>query len=113
MTKVTNSKEIMEIVNDIGKQEILKLRECCNDKDGFDNYVYKAADKIFRKLVFPYFRFEALQICIFDAKENSELYSNLDMKKVDFLCKKLQTICMYLNLALDEQNKMLSEIYQS
>lgn len=110
MAKTEDIKEIIQLLDNISEKEILKLRECCNDKDGFDNYIYNASDKIFRKLVPPYFRFEVLQNCILDVKNNSEYYTNIDNKSVSFLYNKLQKICVFLNMAVDEYSKLLSKI---
>ncbi len=37
MAKTEDIKEIIQLLDNISEKEILKLRECCNDKDGFDN----------------------------------------------------------------------------
>ena len=103
-------KDIKKLLDKISEKEILKLRECCSDKNGFDDYVYKASDKIFKKLIFPYFRFEILHNCILDAKNNGEFYPNIDKKKVNFLYKKLQRMCVFLNIVMDEYCKLLTKI---
>lgn len=103
-------KDIKELLDNISEKEVLKLRECCSDKNGFNDYVYKASDKILKKIVNPFFRFAVLQNCILDAKNNSEFYPNIDKKKVNFLYKKLQRICVFLNIVMDEYSKLLSKI---
>lgn len=103
-------KDINELLDNISEKEVLKLRECCSDKNGFNDYVYKASEKILKKIVNPFFRFAVLQNCILDAKNNSEFYPNIDKKKVNFLYKKLQKMCVFLNIVMDEYCKLLTKI---
>ena len=110
MKKQKVIKDIKELLDNISEKEVLKLRECCSDKNGFNDYVYKASDKILKKIVNPFFRFAVLQNCILDAKNNSEFYPNIDKKKVNFLYKKLQRICVFLNIVMDEYSKLFSKI---
>lgn len=110
MKKQKVKKDIKELLDNISEKEVLKLRECSCDKNGFDDYVYKASDKILKKIVNPFFRFAVLQNCILDAKNNSEFYPNIDKKKVNFLYKKLQKMCVFLNIVMDEYCKLLTKI---
>lgn len=110
MKKQKVKKDIKELLDNISEKEVLKLREFSCDKNGFDDYVYKASDKILKKIVNPFFRFAVLQNCILDAKNNSEFYPNIDKKKVNFLYKKLQKMCVFLNIVMDEYCKLLTKI---
>ncbi len=103
-------KDIKKLLDKISEKEILKLREFCSNKNGFDDYMYKASDKIFRKIVDPFFRFAVLQNCILDIKNNSECYPNIDKKKVNYIYKKLQRMCVFLNIVMDEYCKLLTKI---
>lgn len=49
MKKQKVIKDIKELLDNISEKEVLKLRECCSDKNGFNDYVYKASDKILKK----------------------------------------------------------------
>lgn len=53
MKKQKVKKDIKELLDNISEKEVLKLRECSCDKNGFDDYVYKASDKILKKIVNP------------------------------------------------------------
>lgn len=73
----------------------------------------KYLKKIFKRIAFPYFRFEILLNCIADINDNYQFYINMtdnDTKKMKFMFEKLQKICWYLNIALEEFNNMLSEM---
>ena len=110
MKKQKVKKDIKELLDNISEKEVLKLRECSCDKNGVDDYVYKASDEVLKKIVNPFFRFAVLQNCILDAKNNSEFYPNIDKKKVNFLYKKLQKMCVFLNIVMDEYCKLLTKI---
>ena len=103
-------KDIKKLLDKISEKEILKLREFCSNKNGFDDYMYKASDKIFRKILDHIFRFAVLQNCILDIKNNSECYPNIDKKKVNYIYKKLQRMCVFLNIVMDEYCKLLTKI---
>ena len=104
-----NKKELSIIINKLSKKEILKLRQSYNANKGFDNYLYNALKKLFRKLVFPYFRFEVLLCTIQDIiNKNYCFYGNeKDIKKLKLIFSHLQKICFHLNIALNEFNKIL------
>ena len=40
MKKQKVKKDIKELLDNISEKEVLKLRECSCDKNGFDDYVY-------------------------------------------------------------------------
>ena len=96
--------ELKSFTDKISQNEILKLRKSYNDNGNFDNYYFKAYEKIFKKLIFPYLRFEILLNCIRDIKDNKKYYSKMkieEIKRVNIIFEKLQRICLYLNFALD------------
>ena len=86
-------KDIKKLLDKISEKEILKLREFCSNK-----------------IVDPFFRFAVLQNCILDIKNNSECYPNIDKKKVNYIYKKLQRMCVFLNIVMDEYCKLLTKI---
>ena len=49
MKKQKVKKDIKELLDNISEKEVLKLRECSWDKNSFDDYMYKASDKILKK----------------------------------------------------------------
>lgn len=105
-------KRIEDMLDKMTKKEIKKLREL-NNQNSIDDHFYQISKKIFTRLVFPYFRFEIMQRCIVDIKDNIESYPNItneQRKKIDTIFEKLQKICVYLNAALDEYYTMLSDI---
>ena len=100
-------------LDSITKKEIEKLKESYLRDKNIDKYIFIYSKNIFRKLVFPYFRFEILLSCIKDIKDNHKYYQNMqdkDVRKVDLIHNKLQKICLYLNIALEEYLNMLSLI---
>lgn len=108
-----HDQKLSKIVDNIGKNEIKKLRHSYKQNNNINGYMYKTFVKIFKKLAFPYFRFEILLISVKDIINNKEQYPNIldkDMKKIKLIFNRLQKICFYLNIALDEFNIILSYI---
>ena len=59
-----------------------------------------------------YFRFEILLMCLKDIN-NKQFYPSLDEKiysNLDVFCERLQKICLYINIALEEYSNMLISI---
>ena len=107
---------IMELLDHISNNEILRLRKIYIDNENLDNYLSKTFEKIFKKLVFPYFRFEILQKCIIDIKNNYKYYPNINkkqIKKFNIIFNALQKICLHLNIALDEYHKVIMYVEKS
>lgn len=105
-----NAKYLIKLIDNISKKEISSLRKNYNDGKNFDNYLFKTLEKIFKKLMSSYFRFEVLLKSVEDVKENNKYYPNMDKKqlrKINIVFNKLQKICLHLNLASEEFNKMM------
>lgn len=103
-------KKLEEFVYKVSKNDIMRLRESYKDNKCFENYLFKKCKKIFRKLMSPYVRFEVLQNCVCDIIDNTKYYPDIttdQKKKINLIFKKLQKICVYLNLALEEYTKMV------
>lgn len=108
-----NFKDLKQILDKICQNEILNLRNKYKEHKYLNYYIYKKSEKIFRKMAFPYLRFEILLQCLKDIKEYKEYYPDLnsdDKKRINYIFKRLQKICIHMNIALDEYNKMLSNI---
>lgn len=108
-----NEKELLDAINKISHNEIKRLRTGYRNDEWFNNYLFKTSEKIFKRLVFPYFRFEILLNCIADVNDNHKFYPAMKenyLKKVNYIFEKLQKICLYLNIALEEYNNMLSQV---
>ena len=92
------------------KAEIKKIKKMDNEEEKIYNYLHKNFEKIFIKLVFPYFRFEIMLQTINDIAENISEYPPIIKQKVNILkhiSDKLKIICLYFNIALDEYNKLI------
>ncbi|MBQ6516520.1 hypothetical protein IJI31_05010 [bacterium] len=108
---MNNEEDFKRITDKINENEILKFRENCQSDKEINDYLFKNFQKIFKKLAFPYFRFEILLNCIEDIKTNKIYYSNLkNMAKINDIYEKLQKITLYMNIALDEYNNLISYI---
>lgn len=106
-----NEKVRIDFIHKISQKEIKKLRKSYKENKNVDNYIFKFSEKIFKKLVSPYFRFEILLRCMTDIKNNYEKhYSKVKIKKINIIFSKLEKICLHLNIALDEYNAMLSYV---
>ncbi len=100
-------KDLLNYLDKITQNEIQKLRS----HKKVDDYLFKSSEKIFKKIAYPYFRFEILLKCLADVKINyKKHYSEVDIKQINIVSNKLEKICLYLNIALDEYNNMLSYI---
>lgn len=99
-------------LNKLSINEIEKFKKSHEINKNFDKYLYKEFEKIFKKLIFPYLRFEILLNCIKDAKNNSKLYMMADKEnyEINLLFQKVQNICLYLNLILEEYLIILSNL---
>lgn len=105
-----NAKNLIKLMDNISEKEIVKLRKSYDNDKKLDDYLYKTLSKIFKKLMSSYFRFEILLRCIDDIKENNSYYPSVNKKqlrKIGVIYNKLQKICLLLNLASEEFNKMI------
>jgi len=103
-------KEIDKKISNSIKIEIEKLKNT-NQEDGkFYNYLHKNFKKIFIKLAFPYFRFEILLQTINEIKKTSNYPLKTNKNILSHISKKLNCICIHLNIALDEYNKLIKYI---
>ena len=108
---MNNEDNFNKITDKINKNEILKFRNNCKSDKEILNYLFSNFQKIFKKLAFSYFRFEILFNCIEDIKKNKTYYSNLkNMAKINDIYEKLQKVTVYMNIALDEFNNLISYI---
>ena len=106
-------KELFKIIENVSSKEILKLRQFYSESNNIDEYLYKMFRKIFKKYFFLYFRFEILLRSINDVINNSKDYpyiKNKDIRRINSIFSRLKKICLYLNLALNEYNKMVHNI---
>lgn len=108
-----DEKELQAAISKISQNEIKKLRQSYKNDEWFNHYLFKVSEKIFKRIAFPYFRFEILLNCIADINDNRQFYISMTddyTKKIKIMFEKLQKICWYLNIALEEFNNMLSEM---
>ena len=108
-----DEKELQIAIFKISQNEIKRLRQSYKNDKWLSHYLFKVSEKIFKRIAFPYFRFEILLNCIADINDNHQFYINMTdgyMKEMKIMFKKLQRICWYLNIALEEFNNMLSEM---
>ena len=52
--------DLEKIIKKVSKNEILKLRNSYKENNTIENYIFEISEKIFKKWVFPYLRFEIL-----------------------------------------------------
>ena len=105
-----NDKEFKNVAQKLCNKELENFKKNIKNKNDYDEYLYKTCEKIFKKMVFPYFRFEILLKVIEDVYKNSEVYfgcSKFCKTKINKTKDKLGNICIYLNIALDEFYKLL------
>ncbi len=78
-----NEKNLMDYIDKISQNEIEKLRKKYIENKKVDDYLFKVSEKIFKKLIFPYFRFEILLRCLADIKNNyKKHYPEIEIKRV-------------------------------
>ena len=73
--------------------------------------LYKELKKIFLILCPPYYAFEILANCVDDIKDNKKYYPGMkseEIEKINSISKKLDNICICLNSAAYELDKLLS-----
>lgn len=105
-----NQNDFNEFVNEISIKEIEKLRK---NSSKFYDYTFKILAKIFKKLIYPYIRFEILQRCVLDILNNNKYYTNMKSKEIKcakLLYEKLQKICVHMNIVLEELSSLLPYI---
>lgn len=101
---MTTETDIRNLEEKIFKSQMEKLKNELKNTGNCDDFVYESLKKIFRKLAFPYFRFEILRSCIEDVlskTSNDFEINNNAKKKFKNLQHYLKKICIYLNLALE------------
>lgn len=104
-------KDLLGYMDKISQNEIEKLRKSCRNNKILNDYLFKESKKIFKKILFPYFRFEIILRCMTDIiNNNKKYYPKIEAKRFNIIYHKLQKICLHLNIALEEYSSMLSHI---
>lgn len=111
---MANEKILQEYTDRISYKEIEIIKKNYSDDDKFHEYLFKTFRKITSKMIFPYFRFELLQNCVKDIKDNPKEYSNIkNLQRINIIFNKLQRICIYMNIVLCDFYEITSEINES
>ncbi len=108
-----SEEKIIKILHNKSEDRILELRKNCKEYSQINDFLYKSTEKIFKKFIFPYFRFEILLNCIADIKNNKQHYpimTTYEIDKINSIYNKLLKICVHLNVVLSEYQEIIAHI---